>query len=472
MMVSTGDLPPLMMGRELMDFEAPLYRWRGFTYDTYTGSGWVTTNTQEVAYDAGFQLIDSETITQHHTVRQTVRRLGNGGNIVYVAGTLVAVDQDYRVSWRSIGDFFGATADVLSYRADSYTPLFTEVDLRETSTEYPDTVQTRYLQLPDSIPERVSDLAEEITADMPTAYDRARAIESYMRTFTYTLEVPAPPEGREVADFFLFDLQQGYCDYYATSMVVLARAVGLPARIVMGYIGGAYDAFDARYIVYETDSHSWVEIYFPGYGWIEFEPTSGRPAIERISGSDEDVLLDTLNPDWRPFTPETSEPEREFVLKLPILIGLAVIGLLISAVLAFTLMDAIFLLLRKDTKAIVTRLHHRLRRWARRLRAPLSEGDTPHELATAMSERLTGLISGRYAGALLRPADAEIHTIMDVYVQVWYAPRPVEADARRAAVWAWWKLRWRLWFAWPWRKSRRQETSPEQAGRLRLREAT
>ena len=141
---------------------------------------------------------------------------------------------------------------------------------------------TKFLTLPDSVPERVLTLARELTANALTPYDRAQAIETYLRTsYPYTLDVPAPPPGRDVADFFLFELEKGYCDYYATAMVVLARAAGLPARFVSGYASGTYDSSNAQYIVTEANAHSWVEIFFTDIGWVEFEPTAGLPAIDR-----------------------------------------------------------------------------------------------------------------------------------------------------------------------------------------------
>src|SRR3972149_7569533 len=112
-------------------------------------------------------------------------------------------------------------------------------------------------------------------------YDKAKAIEAYLRTYPYDLEVPAPPEGQDVADYFLFDLKKGYCDYYATAMVVLARSSGVPARFVLGYSPGSYDAPNAQYVVRELNAHSWVEVYFPGMGWVEFEPTASQPEIDR-----------------------------------------------------------------------------------------------------------------------------------------------------------------------------------------------
>ena len=145
----------------------------------------------------------------------------------------------------------------------------------------PDWVANRYLTLPDELPYRVRQLALDLTAVQPNPYDRALAIEGYLREFPYTLNLPAPPANRDVVDYFLFDLKKGYCDYYASAMVVLARAAGLPARLVVGYNSGLYDPQQANYKVTEADAHAWAEVYFPGYGWVEFEPTGGRPPIER-----------------------------------------------------------------------------------------------------------------------------------------------------------------------------------------------
>ena len=90
------------------------------------------------------------------------------------------------------------------------------------------------------------------------------------------------PEEFNIADYFLFDLQRGYCDYYATAFVVLARLAGLPARFATGYAVGTWDGYNQVWIVTEAEAHSWPEVLFPDYGWIPFEPTAGRPALTRI----------------------------------------------------------------------------------------------------------------------------------------------------------------------------------------------
>ena len=121
-----------------------------------------------------------------------------------------------------------------------------------------------------------------ITQGITTPFAQATAIEAYLRQFPYDLDAPAPPETvTDVADFFLFDLQRGYCDYYATAFVVLARAIGLPARFATGFAPGNWSLTAQAWTVTEAEAHSWPEVYFPDRGWIPFEPTAGRPTCPR-----------------------------------------------------------------------------------------------------------------------------------------------------------------------------------------------
>src|SRR5690606_5521773 len=108
--------------------------------------------------------------------------------------------------------------------------------------------------------------AAQITRGTSTPYEAAKAIEAFLRQYPYSLEVPPPPTGRDPVDFFLFELQRGYCDYYASAMVVLARSVGLPARMVIGYHAQP-PGEDGVQIVYHINAHSWAEIFLGEYGW-------------------------------------------------------------------------------------------------------------------------------------------------------------------------------------------------------------
>ncbi|MGH7903198.1 MAG: transglutaminase domain-containing protein, partial [Candidatus Dormibacteraceae bacterium] len=129
---------------------------------------------------------------------------------------------------------------------------------------------------------QLRDLARSLTATAPDRFEKAIAIQNYLRAFTYTLNPPQPAAGQDRLLYFLNTSRTGYCEYFATAMGDLLRSVGIPARLVNGYGPGKYDHKLKRYVVRESDAHTWVEVYFPGYGWIPFEPTPqpGYPPIQ------------------------------------------------------------------------------------------------------------------------------------------------------------------------------------------------
>ncbi|HVC99768.1 MAG TPA: transglutaminase domain-containing protein [Candidatus Dormibacteraeota bacterium] len=121
----------------------------------------------------------------------------------------------------------------------------------------------------------IKGLADQVTAGIPDNYDKAAAIETYLRTnYHYTLTPPPPKDAStDPLQSFLFDSKQGYCEYFATAMGDMLRAEGIPSRLVNGFGPGTYDAKLKEYVVRESDAHTWVEAYFPNFGWITFEPT-------------------------------------------------------------------------------------------------------------------------------------------------------------------------------------------------------
>jgi transglutaminase-like putative cysteine protease len=137
-------------------------------------------------------------------------------------------------------------------------------------------IYSKYLQLPDNLPQRVKDLSVSLTASADNNYDKAKAIERYLASnYSYNLDVPPVPRDRDFVDYFLFDQTEGYCTYFASAMAILARCAGLPARYVEGYMLPPEPVEDSSnwYIVTNMQAHAWVEIYFEGYGWLPFEPT-------------------------------------------------------------------------------------------------------------------------------------------------------------------------------------------------------
>jgi len=243
------------------------------------------------------------------------------------------------LSVRTVGPV--STGD--SYRATVSVSTATESDLSAAGTEYPSWILDRYLQLPGTMPSRVIDLAQELTEDMETPYEKAIAIRDYLRTLEYTLDIEAPPDGTDGVDYFLFELKEGYCQYFASAMAVLLRASGVPSRMVAGYGPGALmeqygpgDMMGRRSAAWQEwqdalavqNSHGWTEVFFPGYGWISFEPTPGRPVITRgefsLPTQDAEGTGDsTVEPDRI----ETGSPWYIRLLGIPL--GLAMFGAII-----------------------------------------------------------------------------------------------------------------------------------------------
>ena len=414
------------------------YYWRSTIYDRYTGRGWTTSQTEMAEYEAGEPII-SEDMPFHRVLRQKVQVVGDPEEMLHVAGTLVTADQDFSVSWRSHEDALGASIVATTYRADSLVSTVSEEQLRSAGNDYPEWVQDRYLALPDTVPDRVLSLARDLTATEPTPYDRARAIETHLRAISYTLDVPLPPRGQDVVDFFLFDLQKGYCDYYATAMVVLARAADLPARLVTGYASGSYDEASGRTIVTAADAHSWVEIYFPDFGWIEFEPTAARAAIERP----EDAPVPEIPQGWEEITGgKRPTGPLAYVARLWWL-GAALPAL---AGITWVLTDN-WRLRQLSPAAAGAALYQRLALHGRLLGAAARTGDTPHEFAESLIERVAELAQGRRWSTAVVPAIREVDWLTHLYVRTVYSPHPPDLPMQAHAIQTWRQLRWRLWLA-------------------------
>jgi hypothetical protein len=464
MIISTGDLPP---GPPASVGDAPpRYGWRSHSYDLYTGSGWLAGDMVAVEYPAGTVAL-TRTFGYQRMVRQEVQVKGDVGGLLYAAGTLMGVDHAYQLAWRSPDDPFGATIRATSYVADSLVPIANEYRLRSQSSDYPEWVRERYLALPASVPGRVETLARDLTATEPTLYGRARAIETYLRRFPYTLDVPFPPGDRDVVDYFLFDLQRGYCDYFASAMTVLARAAGLPARLAVGYASGTYDWERARYLVTEADAHAWPEIYFPGHGWVGFEPTSGFAAVEHTDSAALSEWAEPMDP-LQPAPGGWALARRAWWRM--VCAAVAVLGL---AGAGWWGLDR-WRLGNETPVAALVRLYARLRRSGRWLQVPMQAGDTPHEFGASFAEQLRTIarrrpgasadkeerwsVRGLGRAAAVRVDAAVVEGAEDVawlaglYARASYSPRALDTAERARAVRVWSSLRWRLQLARLWKR--------------------
>jgi hypothetical protein len=176
----------------------------------------------------------------------------------------------------------------LEYEATSLLPSPLPAEVRQAGTQYPDAIRDTYLQLPE-LDHRIPELASQITASNTNPYDKARSIEGYLRShFGYTLDLTGPPQNDPLA-YFLFQKRAGHCEYFAAAMTVMLRTQGIPARYINGFQTGEFNDVAGDLVVRESDAHSWVEAYFPGFGWLTFDPTppsgeeSARGLFSQIS---------------------------------------------------------------------------------------------------------------------------------------------------------------------------------------------
>ncbi len=240
---------------------------------------------------------------------------------------------------------------------------------------------------PNPSPTRVLDLALDLTAGEPTPYDRAALLEAYLRQFTYSLDAPAPPSGRDAVDYFLFDLKSGYCDYFASAMVVMARASGLPARLVLGYSEGTYDPSGGYFVVRAFNAHAWAEIYFPGFGWVEFEPTPNLPRPVRPGELPESEQAQDLPPPGRE-APLSLHLERtalgRLILKLSALLAILLLLPLLP-------LERWYLSLLPVDRALGS-IFRSLYRRGRAFGIPADGSRTPDEFALALAGAVEGVV--------------------------------------------------------------------------------
>ena len=428
------------------------YYWRTRTYDRYTGIGWVSRPAREAALDADTPLL--EPTPAYRVVHQQVRMASDQTvNSLYWTGMLVQVDTDIKLAWRvppppdpsplRNGDLLGALITANAYTVQSYVPQVSKTQLRAAIRDYPLEIVSRYLELPEDTPNRVLALARDLTGAERTLYDQAVAIETYLRKIPYTLDVEPPPFGEDVVDYFLFTAQEGYCDYYASSMVVLARAAGLPARIVVGYASGDYDPSTGQYVVRQKHAHSWVEIYFAEIGWVEFEPTGSQPAISHsddvaASESDPGLSLGEILASWL---------EVQWLSLISTLGGQALLGVagLLGLVLVWQTGVGMYLRLLPSPTA-VRQIYMRIEKGAARLLPHLSNGHTPLGLQIALADKFRETNNGLLR-LVYRNAPSELKQLTALYMLQTFSQHPPSRPQVRDGIKAWSRLRWRLWFA-------------------------
>jgi transglutaminase-like putative cysteine protease len=456
----------------ILDVEAAAGRyWRVMVFHEYLSNGWVNTDPDTILLDENEETLAFPELELRHEVTQTMvlQRARELADALVAAGqplrasvptraTVTFVTHEDDLIHAPDGSVFppapgdpsalysrlslpaGGTYEVLSSLSQA-----DEESLREAGTGYPSWVVPRYLQLADSLPERVRLLAEQVTAGTESAYDSAKAVEDYLRSIPYNEKIDPPSPGQDGVDYFLFEVQEGYCQYFSSAMVVMLRAVGIPARYVQGYSQGQSE--EGVYHLLEQDGHAWPEVYFPGYGWVEFEPTSGEPVLVRPRTQDEETedrpqrgpereppQMDDMADDQfdrGDIGPEPVPQSRSLWQRIGWGGGLG------FSFLAFGLVAFAAFMIRRRRQihglSVAERVYEDLVDWVRRLLRldPLAH-QTPHEYAGAVVQTMP---RGREA----------VERIADLYVQERFGAKEIPSEAAEAAWQQAWSAIWRRW---------------------------
>jgi hypothetical protein len=328
------------------------------------------------------------------------------------------------------------------YAVEGLTSTADPDALRAAGTDYPAWVTDRYLQLPPTITDRTRQLAAQLAAGQPSAFDVAQAMESYVReTIAYNEAIEPPPADQDVVDYVLFDSREGYCEYYASAMAVLLRAEGIPSRVVGGYFPAPFDPAEGGHLYREKNAHLWVEAFFPGYGWIPFEPTANRDELSygEIAAAEQEPAAPTPAPTPPPpieeptpvpavETPVPEAPAPAQLLSDPLrLASWAAIMLAALLAVAATVMAGVWFAGFRGLTP-VSSLYARALRAGRWLNVTPAPSMTPREYADQV-------------GRMVPSAQGPARVVADLYTQERYAGRRPDGEAVQAARSAWRDLR-------------------------------
>ena len=279
-------------------------KWRGVGLTSFDGKHWFNDNTEQIpitpAFEQRFVLppADGWQSRPRRPLRYHVLRSAVSTDVLFaapapreVAGRFHILNIDETESLHS-----PQYASVpLAYDVVSETGVPSTSELRKAPATYPDDIRLVYLRLPDLDPQ-IAELARQITSTATNSYDRAVAIQDYLRNnFRYTLDPPSIEPQNPIGSF-LFRSKSGYCEYFAASMAVMLRTLHIPSRLVNGFQTGSYNRIGKDFVVRARDAHSWVEVYFTNYGWITFDPTPADP--NPILAGAWDDYLDAVSLFW------------------------------------------------------------------------------------------------------------------------------------------------------------------------------
>jgi transglutaminase-like putative cysteine protease len=322
-----GSTLPLGLGSPLsdqivMEVQAPTnapggsrYYWEARTYDTYNNFMWTSTiqtphNLNLNSKDLNQPGVDVRTVVPITFLpHQPISNIYTASEALWTSvptQALMRVNPDGTVNLSALmSTNFIRPGE--QYTVRSALDTVTVKQLKDAGVDYPAWVTDEYLQLPDNITLRTKDLAKNIATGFTNPYDIADAVTQYLRAnIQYDLSISQPPTKQDRIDWFLFDYKRGFCNYYATAEVILLRSLGIPARMSVGFVQGQREDSTptqvsagasqeiiqtqlgeiATFVVRQNNAHAWPEVYFPGIGWVIFEPTASQSALSRPLGED------------------------------------------------------------------------------------------------------------------------------------------------------------------------------------------
>jgi len=372
--------------------------WRARVLNLYNGRYW-TTN----AHVGPFEAVSVTGQVPPDTVVQEIEDLRANRTLVVGLADIFGLDIPARVERLPDGALVALTEQGAASR---YRVLSRPQELAPAPRfDAPPPDLSGYLVLPRGYSQRVIDLAQVVAGERQGAYERALALEAYLRGLPYTYQVQPVPSNGDAVEQFLFDMRHGYCTYYASAMAVMARTMGIPARIAIGYATGEYDQASGAYLIRQSDAHAWPELYINGR-WLPFEPTPIRALPARTPGNE----LPTPVP--------ATMPAEEARSNGPLIWAGVLIGV-VSLVLL-----GVWLGRPRRPRSLVTQVQTRLERDGARAGVPWPVGATLQEY-----------------GALLTPqagdAAEALSEVVDLVEQARYSGRPLrgeqEGRLRRAA---------------------------------------
>ena len=279
------------------------FKWRGVSLSSFDGQLWSNPHGNTIArrLDSGRYLVTPDPpANAHDLLRYRILLEPLSSNVFFLAERPVTVSGNYSlVGFDAGGAVFDLDHDhpISAYEGESEPARESVAALRGSTGTYPPEIAEAYLQLPEVDP-RVVILAHEVSDGASSNYDKALALENHLRNqYGYTLQLPARTYRDPLANF-LFERKQGHCEYFASAMAVMLRVLGVPSRIVNGFRGGEFNDLSGQYIVRARDAHSWVEAYFPGHGWVSFDPTPAASVPTHGGWNRIALYLDAMSSFW------------------------------------------------------------------------------------------------------------------------------------------------------------------------------